>query len=227
MRPLLAVAAWFWTSAAEGACRLALVLALDVSAGVDAVAYRQQLRSVAGALLSPPVARAVLGEPERPISLLVLEFASPGFQRVVLPWSRLGDEAALGLAAARLRAVRRAPVTGGPALGAALFASLEALEAGPACDRKVIDLSATSRNAVGPPPVRALSDPRSLDVTVNGLAVLPDRTGRDPEALLPYFRDAILHGPGAFLEMANGPSDYVRAITRKLLREISEATEDQ
>jgi hypothetical protein len=35
-----------------------------------------------------------------------------------------------------------------------------------------------------------------------------------------YFRAQVLHGPSAFLEFAGGFSDYARAMTRKLLREV-------
>ena len=36
-----------------------------------------------------------------------------------------------------------------------------------------------------------------------------------------YFRTEVLHGPGAFLEVALGYKDYARAMSRKLFREVS------
>jgi hypothetical protein len=35
-----------------------------------------------------------------------------------------------------------------------------------------------------------------------------------------YFRRRVIHGPGAFIEVALGFADYQRAMERKLLREL-------
>lgn len=38
--------------------------------------------------------------------------------------------------------------------------------------------------------------------------------------LIPFFQNNVLHGPGAFLEVANGFDDFERAMRRKLEREL-------
>ena len=38
--------------------------------------------------------------------------------------------------------------------------------------------------------------------------------------LIPFYRDEVLHGPGAFLETADSFSDYPRAMRRKLIKEL-------
>ena len=56
-------------------CRLALVLALDVSSSVDAIEDRLQRDGLARALLAPEVVRAfVTGEP---VALFAFEGSSP------------------------------------------------------------------------------------------------------------------------------------------------------
>jgi len=54
-------------------------------------------------------------------------------------------------------------------------------------------------------------------VTVNGLAVL----GADPQ-VQDYYQDFVRHGPGAFVETAEGYAGFRRAMTRKLFREIND-----
>ena len=57
-------------------------------------------------------------------------------------------------------------------------------------------------------------------VTVNGLVV----NGADYEAetgLIAFYQSQVLHGPGAFLEVAQGFEDYERAMRRKLERELA------
>jgi hypothetical protein len=52
---------------------------------------------------------------------------------------------------------------------------------------------------------------------VNGLVIL----GHDA-TVLRHYRDEVLRGPGAFLELAQGFEDFERAMGRKLFREISD-----
>lgn len=205
---------------AEAACRLALVLALDVSGSVDAVEYRQQLHGIAGALESEAVTAALLSEPGRPVALSVFEWSSSRYQRQVLPWTLLHDRKAIGLGAGRLRAVTRVTAPRTTGLGGALEASARALAEAPPCERQVVDVSGDGKNNDWPEPGRALAAAAFQRITVNALVILPGRGSADPEGLVAYFRARILHGPGAFLEVANGFSDYARAMTRKLLREV-------
>ena len=60
------------------------------------------------------------------------------------------------------------------------------------------------------------------DITVNGLVVnAADFEGE--LGLIAFYRAEVLHGPGAFLEIANGFADYERAMRRKLERELMPA----
>ncbi len=51
---------------------------------------------------------------------------------------------------------------------------------------------------------------------INGLPILIDTYNLDR-----YYRDKVISGPGAFLEIANDYGDFARAFLRKLRREIT------
>lgn len=216
---VLAMAILLCPGTAAAGCRLALVLALDVSGSVDVQEYRQQLHGVADALQSAAVTRALLSEPGRPVALTVFEWSGARFQRVVLPWTMLTDRAAIDAVAARLRMVERVAAPRTTGIGGALLAGVGAMARGPACDRQVIDVSGDGINNDWPPPEQVRAKGALLGIIVNGLVILPGPDGADPEGLEDYFRAQVLSGPGAFLETAAGYADYARAMARKLLRE--------
>ena len=90
------------------------------------------------------------------------------------------------------------------------------------CTRQVIDVSGDGPNNEGikPEAIYVLYD--YSNITVNGLVIKddyksPETFYRDPEA---YYRKHVLHGPGSFIELANGFEDFATAMKRKLLREI-------
>ena len=58
------------------------------------------------------------------------------------------------------------------------------------------------------------------DVTVNGLVVNAAEFEAEVE-LVDYYQNQVLHGPGAFLIIANGFRDYERAMRIKLERELT------
>ena len=91
------------SAAAEG-CRLALVLALDISSSVDAEEDRLQREGLASALLAPEVAQAFLAGD--PVALFAFEWSGSRVQAALLPgWVTVRSEAELRGAAAAIRAV--------------------------------------------------------------------------------------------------------------------------
>lgn len=222
---LLALAAP--ASAQAGSCRLALVLALDVSFSVDAHEYRLQLDGLAEALDHPEVRARLLAMPSAPVELAIFEWSGPEHQRRILGWTRLDGPAALDRATARLRGWPDRPDGSGgtTAIGSALAAGVALLRQRPGCWRAVIDLSGDGENNAGPAPA-ALRTGGLLDgITVNALAIGENRVGGDDlrstdlDALVAFFRAEVLHGPGAFVKTARGHPDFARAMRRKLLRE--------
>ncbi|MEL6103903.1 MAG: DUF1194 domain-containing protein, partial [Pseudomonadota bacterium] len=75
----LALPAW-------GDCRLALLLALDVSSSVDMVEDDLQRGGLAAALVAPEVRAAFLAGPD-PVALAVFEWSGRYNQEIILDWT--------------------------------------------------------------------------------------------------------------------------------------------
>jgi hypothetical protein len=197
------------------ACRLALVLALDVSSSVDADEDRLQRGGLAAALLAPDVQEAFFASPD-PVALQIFEWSGKYSQTDLLNWTLIRSPADLLLAAEALanstRSVSDMPTAMGYALG---YASIK-LRTAPPCLFHTIDMAGDGANNDGFGPSSAYMAYPFDGVTVNGLAIAaPDNAARD------YYLAEVVHGPNAFLEVAYGFPDFEDAMRRKLVRELS------
>lgn len=210
-------------AAAREVCRLALVLALDVSGSVDAAEYRLQLDGLAEALTRPEVARTLLAGP--PVALAAFEWSGPRETRPLFGWTMLRGPETLADLAGRLRATERSGMSERTAIGSAMRAGEALLRDGPDCWRRVIDISGDGQSNSGPPPSALRLD----GITVNALVVGADdpspgdRRAAEISELSSYFRVNVLRGPGAFVQVALGFDDFARAMARKLIREADPA----
>lgn len=210
-----ALAALVLAPGAAKGCELALVLALDVSSSVDAAEYRLQQQGVAAALLDPEVTAAILAAGG--VWLYSFEWSGRRQQVPHLGWTLLSDAAAIARAAARIAGAPRSHDDFPTALGYALgYAMIQHARAPATCRRRVIDVSGDGITNDGFKPRHAYAAHDMTGVTVNAL-VIEEGGG----AVTAYFRGSVIRGPGAFLERAAGYRDYVRAMRRKLLREIA------
>ena len=210
------------------ACRLALVLAMDVSASVNDVDYRLQAEGTAAALQSPSVSGALLDPSRPPVAIAVFVWSGPRDQDLVADWTLIDSPDVLAALADRIRAhPRKVAVSGRTAMGDALLWGGALLARAPTCDRQVVDLSTDGTYNAGTPPEAVRSSPAFGDITINALAVaggqVPDwRDGGTREtALAAYLTRLVIRGPGAFVEIARDYSDFERAMTRKLNRELA------
>ncbi|GAA4227303.1 DUF1194 domain-containing protein [Sagittula marina] len=198
---------------AASACRLALLLALDVSSSVDDAEYALQRDGLAAALQSPDVVNAIAQD--GPIALAIYEWSGRRQSVVVQDWVLLGGAADIAPVAARLQAQTRTYRRYPTALGYALGFGAGLMQRAPSCERQVIDVSGDGVTNDGFGPVHAYRHFPFNDVTVNGLVVL----GADP-AVLEHFEFEVMRGPGAFVEIASDYTDFEAAMERKLYREI-------
>ena len=209
-------ALWGGSAAAQDApCRLALVLALDVSSSVDDREYLLQRDGAAAALDDADIRRAILSGPGE-VALAIYEWSGRRQNALVLDWTRLTTDADIDRVIGTLRAFPRSQTRFPTAMGYALGYGATLLSRGPRCDRKVIDVSGDGITNDGFGPDLAYRHFPFQGVTVNGLAIL----GADP-MVADYYEFSVLHGPGAFVELSEGYEGYRRAMTRKLFREIS------
>lgn len=196
-------------------CRLALSLAMDVSASVDETEYAQQRDGLAAALEHEDVISAIFGVPDATIALHAYEWSGRRNQAEVLGWTIIRNPSHLSQLAAQLRKTTRSQTEFPTSLGSALGYGAVSLGKSPPCNRKTLDVSGDGRNNDGFAPEHAYNSFDFSQITVNGLAI----GGADGE-ILPYYLKEVIHGPGAFAEFAIDYSDYARAIRQKLIREI-------
>jgi len=210
---------WALAAQAQGAapCRLALVLALDVSSSVDAAEYELQRRGLAAALDAPEVRHAILSGGDGPVALAVYEWSGFAQHRLQLGWTMLHDGPSIDRAVAALASMERSHAEFPTAIGAALGFGATLLRRGPDCTRRVIDVSGDGVNNYRFGPREAYRHFPLAGVTVNGLVVLGDDAD-----VLAYYGAEVLHGAGAFLVVAHGFAEYREAMTRKLYREIND-----
>lgn len=199
-------------------CRLALVLALDVSSSVDETEDALQRGGLANALIAPEVQRALFASP-RPVALAAYEWSGRYHQQILLDWQIIDSPDALTQAAAQIGLTPRSHDVFQTAMGQALRFGAQMLGRAPDCDTQVIDMAGDGVNNDDFGPQTAYANPAFDRITVNGLVV----NAADFEGeinLIHFFRSDVLHGPGAFIEVADGFADYERAMRRKLEREL-------
>jgi len=209
-----------WASAAGAAeCRLALLLALDVSSSVDAAEDQLQRGGLVSALISPEVQAAFFAA-DQPVALAAYEWSGRYNQQLLLDWTLIDSQAALVRAAEILAASKRSYNEFPTAMGYALGHGARLLERGPQCWRKTIDMAGDGQNNEGFGPQIAYREFPFQGVTVNGLVVnAADFEGE--VGLIAFYQGEVLHGPGAFMIVANGFDDYERAMRQKLERELA------
>jgi Protein of unknown function (DUF1194) len=204
----------WWGTAAMSECRLALALAVDVSRSIDAVDYTIQTEGMADALNDTDIRRAILS-PEGEVALAVYFWSGQGQQDMVQDWVILDGPEALDRVIWTIRDTARPEARLPTALGEALVFGAGVMDTAPPCDRRVLDVAGDGRNNVGISVRTAYARADFGDVVVNALAV-----GEHELDLARYFREEVIRGPGAFVELAPRQVDYPAAIRRKLRREL-------
>lgn len=216
------------TASAQIPVDVALVLALDSSASVDAGEFALQRDGLAAAFRDPQVIQAIENGPLKRIAVSVIEWAGEAQQQVDIGWSVIqsaGDAIAF---ADRIAQLNRSIPTGATSIAGALTFADAHLRAAPVeATRKVIDLSGDGRNNQGMDVRIVRRAVIANGVTVNALAILNEHP-----TLNYYYEDRVIGGIGAFVEIAEDYADYRDAINRKIIREIrslsfSEATEPE
>lgn len=217
------VAALLWGGAGPAAaCRLALALALDISSSVDPLEDRAQREGLADALVSPEVVAALLASAEEPVALAVFEWSGRYQQDMLLEWRLLDSRTTIETTAEELRRSARSYAEFPTSVGYALGYAAEVFSRAPACLFKTLDISGDGINNDGFPPRMAYENFPLADVTVNALVVFGGgRSGQDDMELLQFYSQAVIRGPGSFVEVAEDYEDYARAMRRKLLREVA------
>ncbi len=196
-------------------CRLALVLALDISSSVDEDEDRLQRLGLANALISPEVQRAFLSDPGQSVALAVFEWSGRYQQDMTLDWRQIDDGEDLQAVAQAIRDSQRRYAEFPTAIGYALGYAAGIFAKAPPCLFQTLDVSGDGINNEGFAPQLAYRNFPLGEVTVNGLTI-----GGGEDDLAGYYRRELIKGPGAFVEEARGFEDFETAMRRKLVREL-------
>lgn len=199
------------------ACKLALVLALDISSSVNMHEYRIQLHGLADAFRVPQVREAILTPPGTGIAVYAFEWSGEVQQTQIAPWTLLGSAADIDAFADRLLAHTRSEHEQPTAIGRALEHAGHRLAEAPDCGRKAIDISGDGVNNDGPEAEDVRASGLLDGVTINGLVI--QGAADDPVI---YYRAQVMQGPNAFVALARDFDDYRPVIVGKLLREIEQ-----
>ena len=199
---------------AQPQCALSLVMAIDVSSSVDERDYRLQMDGLANAFRDREIREAIAQVGG--IQVTAFEWSGRRQQVEIAPWTYLSGDAAILDFADRLQFHPRRYTAFPTALGYALGHAATLFASAPLdCARQVIDVSGDGVNNEGFAPALAYENFPFAGVQVNGLAI----AGADPDPVA-FYRKEVIHGPGAFVEVASGFDSFEAAMKRKLLREI-------
>jgi hypothetical protein len=215
---------------AEEPVDVALVLAVDVSRSVDEDEARLQREGYRNAMTDARLMEAIRGGMMGGIAVCYVEWAGIEYQRLVLPWTRIGAQRDAEVWADRLAEAPRASLSWTSISGAIDFARQALADCPFEATRKVIDVSGDGVNNSGPPAEEARDRAVAEGITINGLPILNDRPtfGRRPPIPLDiYFRESVIGGPGAFMIAAEDFDVFGQAVRRKLIREIAGLPREQ
>lgn len=207
------------------ACRMALLLALDVSASVDAEEDQLQRQGLAAALTTPQIEAAFLDGPQR-VSLAAFEWSGSQKQTTLLDWTVVDSAATLRQTAAQLALSKRQTTEFPTAIGYAVGYAATLFRRAPDCDVNVLDVSGDGKNNDGFTPRQAYRAFPLDNVIVNGLAIetfgakAADLSAQ-PGDITRYYREEVIKGADAFVEVAQGFEDFEAAMRRKLSRELA------
>jgi Protein of unknown function (DUF1194) len=196
---------------------LAIVLAVDVSASVDADSFVLERDGIARAFAGRRLAAAIAAVPGG-IEAMLFEWSDPEADAVAVDWRHIADGQEARAFAAAVHAAGRSS-RGRTAIGPALLAAaheFDRLPQRPA--RRVIDISGDGIANLGVPPSTVRDRLVAAGIAINGLAIVAE----DPW-LADYYRDNVIGGAGAFVLAAENEASFVAAMLRKLALEVAGA----
>jgi hypothetical protein len=214
---------------------VAIALTVDVSRSIDDEEFQLQRQGYAAAVTNPRFVQAIQSGPHGAVALCFLEWAGPDQLAVVAKWMVIRDgKGAAEFAKILLDAPRSS--AGRTAIGAGIdFAVAQFETGGVAAKRRIIDVSGDGSNNSGRLVTEARDEAVAKGITINGLAIINEKTSGEPEnfryvhthppgGLPNYYRDNVIGGPGAFVLQIVNFDTFAEAMTNKLLIEVSDAS---
>ncbi|WP_353210462.1 DUF1194 domain-containing protein [Rhodovarius sp.] len=204
-----------------------LVLAVDVSRSIDEDEARLQREGYRAGVSDGRVVEAITRGMLGAIAIAYVEWAGSEYQRLVLPWQRIGGQADANRWAETLAEAPRASLSWTSISGGIDFSRWVLAEAPFEATRRVIDISGDGVNNSGRRVERARDEAVADGIIINGLPIINDRPtfGRAPPMPLDqYFQQSVIGGLGSFLVVAEDFDAFGTAVRRKLICEIAGLT---
>jgi len=209
---------------------LELVIATDVSYSVDDMEARMQREGAVTAFRSPEVVEAIKAGSLGKIAVAYIDFSNANASRVVVDWQVVHDKASADAFADAIAVARKTDgvqtsISSGIDLAARMIDDndYEGM-------KKVIDVSGDGPNNEGRRVDHVRDEVVAKGIIINGLPIVTEADKFDvyylPD-LDKYYAGCVIGGPGAFIQVANGFADLARALRRKLVLEISDASKPQ
>ncbi len=201
-----------------------LVLAVDVSLSMSPSELDIQRDGYAAALVHEQVMRAIKDGVHGKIAVTYFEWAGDYTQHVVVPWTRISNEAEAQAFVAQMtanppRSARRTSIS-----GALLYAEKLFDDSGFRGMKRVIDVSGDGPNNQGEPVAETRDAIAAKGITINGLPLMTSggfASSFDVNDLDAYYQNCVIGGPGAFVIPVNEWSQFPEAIRRKLVLELA------
>ena len=205
---------------------LALAMAIDISGSIDPDEAKLQREGYVQAFRDPVIVRAILGGPNGRIAVAYYEWSDSWMQKLLIDWTLLDSEAAIGAFAKRLSdapvsIARRTSISGAIRYSIPLFGRNPYEPT-----RKVLDISGDGSNNDGGLVTDQRYEALKERIAINGLPIMNDRPnpfGFPSEADLDaYYLHCVTGGPRSFVEVARNFEDFPRAVRKKLLQEVAD-----
>ncbi len=215
---------------AQAPVSIELVIAVDTSMSVDAFEYGLLMKGMASAFRTPEIV-TLIGQHDG-VAVALFQWSSKVDAQYMIPWHRLTGPASVSAFAAKVETAERDPNRVFTGLGEAIEFGVRSIAENAFEGRQLkIDVSGDGRNNIGAPPSLPRQAANALGIVINGLPILthtvayitgiPTHTDTDFYGLERYYRENVIQGPGAFVEIANDYDDFARAFLRKLRRELN------
>lgn len=207
-----------------GTVDVELVLAVDVSSSMDEGEFALQRAGYVQALRHPDFVNAVLSGARGRIAVTYFEWAGTVQQESVIPWQIIDSRDSADAFAAKL-AVMPIEGSGGTSISNAVAFGASLLEHnGFRGEKKVIDISGDGPNNTGAPVEIARNNAVATGIIINGLPILVRPSG-SLEDIDRYYAECVTGGPGSFVLPIHLASEFITAIRRKLILEVSGVTD--
>lgn len=201
---------------AQQSADVAIVLAVDSSSSVNFSEFDLQMRGIAEAFRSAEVQRAIQAGPSGAVAISLVQWSGPLQVQQAVKWRLVTTPDSAEALAKEIEDTPRYFSVGSTAIGQALAFSARMFQKLPwSAGRRVIDISGDGANTDNPPVGPAREAVLQQGITINGLPIQAQEVDIDQ-----YYRDNIIGGYGAFMEVARDYEAFRQAMTRKLIREI-------